>query len=83
MLKVLTTTGGLVEQSLLLARLLDAGIPCMPGAGGPRGVLGGGRDVLVDQEDLAHAREVLSQDDESFDEEELVRLSEEAGPTED
>lgn len=51
----------------------------MCGAGCLRGVLGGGRDVLVEDEDLARAQRVLSEDDESFDEEELARLSEEAG----
>ena len=69
MLKVLVTTGSPVEQSLLLARLLDAGIPCMRGAGRQRGVLGSGRDVLVEEEDLARAREILNEEDESFDEE--------------
>jgi hypothetical protein len=77
-LKVLTSTGSPVEQSVLLARLLDAGIPCMRGAGRQRSVLDSGRDVLVEEEDFARAREVLNEDDEGFDEEELARLSEEA-----
>jgi hypothetical protein len=79
MLKVLTAASSPVEQSLLLARLSDAGIPCMRGAGGARAALGSGRDILVEEEDLARAREILREDDEGFDEEELVRLSEEAG----
>jgi putative signal transducing protein len=79
MLKVLTTASSPVEQSLLLARLSDAGIPCIRGAGGARVALGSGRDILVEEEDIARAREVLKEDDEGFDEEELARLSEEAG----
>lgn len=79
MLKVLTTASNPVEQSLLLARLSDAGIPCMRGAGGARAALGSGRDILVEEEDLARAQEILEEDDEGFDEEELARLSEEAG----
>ncbi|HEX5309378.1 MAG TPA: DUF2007 domain-containing protein [Solirubrobacteraceae bacterium] len=79
MLKVLTSASNPVEQSLLLARLSDAGIPCMRGAGGARVALGSGRDILVKEEDLARAQEILKEDDEGFDEEELARLSEEAG----
>ena len=79
MLKVLISTGSPVEQSLLLARLSDPGIPCMRGAGGARVVLGSGRDILVEEEDLARAREILKEEDGGFDEEELAHLSEEAG----
>lgn len=79
MLKVLATASNPVEQSLLLARLSDAGIPCMRGAGGARVALGSGRDILVDEEDLARAQEILKEEDGGFDEEELARLSEEAG----
>ncbi len=79
MLKVLATANSPVEQGILLARLSDAGIPCMRGAGGARVALGSGRDILVEEEDLARAQEILKEDDEGFDEEELARLSEEAG----
>jgi putative signal transducing protein len=79
MLRVLTTASSPVEQSLLLARLSDAGIRCMRGAGGARAALGSGRDILVEEEDLTRAEEILKEDDEGFDEEELARLSEEAG----
>ena len=79
MLKVLTTASNPVEQSLLLARLSDASIPCMRGAEGARAALGSGRDILVEEEDLARAQEILKEDNEGFDEEELARLSEEAG----
>src|SRR5258705_9986067 len=76
MLKVLTSASNPVEQSLLIARLSDAGIPCMRAAGGARVALGSGRDILVEEEDLARAHEILQEDDEGFDEEELARLSE-------
>lgn len=79
MLKVLTSTSNPVERSLLIARLSDAGIPCMRGAGGARSALGSGRDILVEDEDLIRAQEILKEDDEGFDEDELARLSEEAG----
>lgn len=79
MLKVLATASSPVEQSLLLARLSDAGTQGMGGAGGARAAFGSGRDILVEEEDLARAREVLKEEDEGFDEEELARLSEEAG----
>jgi hypothetical protein len=79
MLRVLTTASSPVEQSLLLARLSDAGIHCMGGTGGARAALGSGRDILVEEEDLARAKEILKEDDEGFDEGELARLSEEAG----
>lgn len=79
MLQVLTTASGSVEQRLLLARLNDAGIPCMAGAGGVRTALGNGRQILVEAQDLTRAREVLKEEDEGFDEDELARLSEEAG----
>jgi hypothetical protein len=76
MLMVLIAASSPVEQSLLLARLSDAGIPCMrgAGAGGARVALGSGRDILVEEEDLARAQEILKEDDEGFDEEELARL---------
>ena len=51
----------------------------MRGAGGARVALGSGRDILVEEEDLVRAREVLKEEDKGFDEEELARLSEEAG----
>ena len=79
MLKVLTSASNPVEQSLLIARQSDAGIPCMRGAGGARAALGSGRDILVEEENLAQAQEILKEDDEGFDEEELACLSEEAG----
>jgi hypothetical protein len=59
MLKVLTAASSPVEQSLLIARLSDAGIPCIRGAGGARVALGSGRDILVEEEDLTRAQEIL------------------------
>jgi hypothetical protein len=51
----------------------------MLGAGGARTVLGSRREILVEEKDLARAQQVLKEEDEGFDEEELARLSEEAG----
>jgi hypothetical protein len=79
MLEVLTTASNGIELDLLLARLRDSGIHCMHSAGGARSGLSGGRDVLVEEADLDRAREVLNEEEGGFDEEELARLSEEAG----
>lgn len=79
MLKILTTAGNELEADLLLARLREADIHCMHSPGGPQSGLSGGRDILVEEEDLGRAREVLKAGEGGFDEEELARLSEEAG----
>ena len=50
----------------------------MHSPGGPQSRLSGARDILV-EDDLGRAREVLSAGEGGFDEEELARLSEEAG----
>jgi hypothetical protein len=79
MLKVLTTAGNEIELDLLLARLRGAGIRCMHSPGGPKSGLSGGRDILVEEDDLDRAREVLKAEEGDFDEDELARLSAEAG----
>jgi hypothetical protein len=77
--KILATTSSEVEADLLEARLRGAGIRCMRSAGAARGGrLSSGREVLVEEEDIDRAREVLGEADGGFDEEELARLSEEA-----
>ena len=70
-----------MEADVIMGRLTDAGIRCMPS---PR--LGGyGRgmpqtcEVYVNAKDLERARAVLKEDEGGFDEDELARLSEEAG----
>lgn len=80
MLALLTTARGKTEAALLVARLRDAGIPCMRGgAEGPRGTPRSAREIYVDEASLPRAQEILEEDRGDFDEEELTRLSEEAG----
>ena len=65
---------------MLIARLRDAGIPCMRGgAEGFRRTLRSAREIYVDEASLPRAQEILEEDRGEFDEEELARLSEEAG----
>jgi hypothetical protein len=57
-----------------------AGIRCNgSGANNPRFGAGGPHDVYVYAADLERARAVLKEDEGGFDEDELARLSEEAG----
>lgn len=79
MLKVLTTASNEIELDLLLARLRGAGIRGMHSAGDPKSGLSGGRDILVEADALDRARAVLKAEEGNFDEDELARLSEEAG----
>jgi hypothetical protein len=81
MFTLLTTARGKTETVLLVARLHDAGIPCMRGgADGPRGTPRSAREIYVDEASLPRAQAILEEDrGADFDEEELARLSEEAG----
>ena len=80
MLTLLTTARGKTEAAMLIARLRDAGIPCMRGgAEGFRRTLRSAREIYVDEASLPRAQEILEEDRGDFDEEELARLSEEAG----
>lgn len=80
MLKLLTTANGRTEAALLVARLRDAGITCTRGgAEGPRGTPRSAREIYVDEASLPRALEILEEDRGGFDEEELARISEEAG----
>jgi hypothetical protein len=80
MLALLTTAGGGTEVALLLARLRDADVPCMRGgAEGPRGTTRRALEIYVDEDNLDRARAILEEDRGGFDEEELARLSDEAG----
>jgi hypothetical protein len=81
MLTLLTTARGKTEAALLVARLRDAGIPCMRGGGeGLRGnTPRSACEIYVDEASLSRAQEILEEDRGDFDEEELARLSEEAG----
>jgi len=79
-LKIVTTVGNEAEAQMVAERLSEAGIRHMtrPAAGGIRLGAAAARDVYVDDQDLDRAREVLAVD-EGFTEEELARLSDEAG----
>jgi hypothetical protein len=69
-LKILTTATDAMQETLMVGRLSEAGIRL-------RG--GGPRNVFVKAADLERARAVLKADEGGFDEDELARLSEEAG----
>jgi hypothetical protein len=79
-LKIVTTATDEMQQSLIIGRLTEAGIHCMGGAA-ERGwrTAARSRDIYVQAADLERAREVLKADEGGFDEDELARLSEEAG----
>jgi hypothetical protein len=70
-----------MEADIIMGRLTDAGIRCMPspGLGGYGRGMPQTRDVYVNANDLERARAVLKEDEGGFDEDELARLSEEAG----
>jgi hypothetical protein len=79
-LRVVTTATDEMQQSLILGRLAEAGIHCMGGGSNlPRFGAGSPHDVYVYAADLERARAVLKEDEGGFDEDELARLSEEAG----
>jgi hypothetical protein len=79
-LKVVTTATDAMQESLILGRLSEAGIRCMGGGGNlPRLGGGGPHDLYVYAADLERARALLKEDEGGFDEDELARLSEEAG----
>ena len=80
-LKIVTTVSNEAEAEMVGERLSEAGIRHMTrSAGGGIRVLGAAaaRDVYVAEQDLERAREALAVD-EGFSEEELARLSDEAG----
>jgi Putative prokaryotic signal transducing protein len=79
-LKIVATATDEMQKTLIMGRLSEAGIHCMGGAP-ERGwaTTGRARDIYVRAADLERAREVLKADEGGFDEDELARLSEEAG----
>jgi len=80
-LKSVTTVGSEPEAEMVCDRLLAEGIHAISQRtiGGPEWGGSGARVVFVDAKDLDRAQEVLKADEGSFSEEELARLSEEAG----
>jgi hypothetical protein len=80
-LKVMTTVTSEPEAELILERLLAENIHAISQRtiGGPEWGSSGARSVMVEATDLARARAVLEADEGEFSDEELTRLSEEAG----
>ena len=80
-LKIVTTVSSEPEAELVRERLLAANIQAISQRtiGGPEWGYSGSRDVFVNASDLARAHEVLEADQGSFSDEELGRLSDEAG----
>ncbi len=80
-LKSVTTVGSEAEAEMVCDRLLAEGIHAISQRtiGGPEWGYSGARVVLVDAKDLDRARAVLASEEGAFSDEELARLSEEAG----
>jgi hypothetical protein len=80
-LRSVTTVGSEAEAELVSERLLAEGIHSIfqRTIGGPEWGSSGARRVMVDAKDLDRARAVLAADEGAFSDEELARLSEEAG----
>ncbi len=84
-LQVLTTAADEMQQTLIVGRLTEAGIRSMRTGGAVKRGIAGSWNVYVFAADLERARALLKEDEGGFDEDELARLSEEAGkehPTE-
>jgi Putative prokaryotic signal transducing protein len=79
-LRIVTTVSNEAEAEMVAERLSEAGIRHMArmAGGGIRLGAAAARDVYVEERDLDRAREVLKVD-EGFSDEELARLSDEAG----
>ena len=80
-LKVVATVANEAEAELVCARLSEAGIPAVAqrAIGSAEWGSSGGRYVYVDEADAQRASELLESADASISEDELARLSEEAG----
>lgn len=80
-LKVLATVTSEAEAEMIRDRLLAADIHAISQRtiGGPEWGWSGARSVFVKETDLDRARAVLKADEGEFNEDELARLSEEAG----
>jgi Putative prokaryotic signal transducing protein len=81
-LRSLTTLGSQAEAEMVCDRLLTDGIHAITQRtiGSVEWGPSGARTVMVAEEDLERARALLASEEGSFSDEELTRLSEEAGP---
>ena len=80
-LRSVTTVGSEAEAEMVCDRLLAEGIHAISQRtiGGPEWGPSGARTVVVDAKDLERARAVLAAEEGTFSDEELTRLSDEAG----
>jgi hypothetical protein len=80
-LKIVATVANEAEAEMVCGRLSDAGIHAISQRtiGGPEWGWSGGRYVYVSEVDLDRASALLESEEGSFSEDELARLSEEAG----
>jgi Putative prokaryotic signal transducing protein len=79
-LKVVATVANEAEEGLVISRLAESGIKAVAQRtiGNVEFGGSGARNVLVEESQMDRARELLA-GDEAIDEDELARLSEEAG----
>jgi hypothetical protein len=80
-LKIVATVANEAEAEMVCGRLSDAGIRAISQRtiGGPEWGWSGGRYVYVSEADLDRATALLESEEGSFSEDELARLSDEAG----
>ncbi|MEA2199815.1 MAG: putative prokaryotic signal transducing protein [Solirubrobacteraceae bacterium] len=80
-LRSLTTVSSEAEAEMVCDRLLADGIHAITQRtiGGPEWGSSGARAVMVDAKDLDRAKALLASEEGAFSDEELTRLSEEAG----
>jgi hypothetical protein len=83
-LKVVASAANEAEAQMICGRLLGAGIHAISqrNIGGPEWGASGARSVFVNEADVERARATLEADEGAFSDEELTRLSEEAGRAE-
>lgn len=80
-IKLLTSVGTTGEADMVIGQLHDVGIRAIVqrSVGGPEWGASGPRDVYVSARDIERARELLTSDENPVSDEELTRLSEDAG----
>ncbi len=80
-LSILRRVGSALEAQIIESRLREAGIESIVqrSIGGPEWGASGAQTVYVQPADLARAQEIVAADEGSVSDEELTRLSEEAG----